>query len=182
LPKVVGSLQRESDSADAFAGGADPWTYKKLGADYINGNNTTFVTMTDGTVTLTFTPPANTDWELEGRILIETTTIANLPRVGVLIPASATGGYGAVNLWQAGATANASVHANGTWKNNGAAVNVQIPAGGVLTANVPWLCEIIASGRSGAAPGTIAIQLANETAGANIGRALRGSFLKYRTI
>ena len=177
---VFGLLKRASDAADAFA---DPWTYVKLAADYINGNNVTFVTMTDGTTALQFTPPANVDWEMEARILIETTTAANLPLVGVNVAAGATSGYGAVNLWQGGATVNAAgVGATGGWKNPGAAVTVRMAAGGVPAANTPALCEIIMSGRSGASPQLISLQLANETAGANIGRALRGSFLKWRTV
>ena len=73
--------------------GSDPWTVVKLVADYTNAT-ITFANVTDGTTVLTFTPPANTDWELEGRILIETTTIANLPRIGVAIGAGAARGYG----------------------------------------------------------------------------------------
>lgn len=161
--------------------GSDPWTVVKIAADYTNAT-VTFANVTDGTTALTFTPPANTDWELEGRILIETTTIANLPRVGVLIVAGAARGYGAVNLWQAGATAAASVHANGGWRDANGVTVVQIAAGGVLAANVPYECEVIMSGRSGATPTAISIQMAAETAAANVCFVKRGSFIRYRTV
>lgn len=161
--------------------GADPWTIVKLAADYTNAL-ITFADVTDGTTILRFTPPANSDWEMEGRILIETTTVANLPRVGVLVGAGATRGYGAVNLWQAGATAAASVHANGGWRDGAGVTAVQIAAGGVLTASVPYECEVIMSGRAGASPTAITIQMAAETAGANICFVKRGSFIRHRIV
>lgn len=163
--------------------GSDPWNRVKLGADFIAANTATFANVTDGTVTLTFTPPANTDWELEAKLQIETATATNLPRVGVSVGGNAANGYGAVNIWQGGATVNAAgVGAYGGWKNNAATVNVQMAAGGVPAANVPALCEIAASGRSGATPQPITIQLANETAAANMGKVLRGSFLRWRIV
>ena len=161
---------------------ADAWTYIKTTADFILPNSTTFTSISDGTNTLTFTPPADSDWEMEANILIETPTATNLPRVGVNVGANANNGYGAVNIWQAGATAGTTVAASGTWKNNGAAVDVRMSACGVQTASTPWLCEIKATGRSGSAPQPITIQLGNETAAASMGRALRGSFLKWRTV
>lgn len=160
----------------------DGWTYCKLAADFVCPNSVAFGDINDGTTFLRFTPPANSDWELEARILIWTTNAANLPRVGFHVVAGATAGYGAMNMWQAGATANASVHVNGTWNNPGAAVDAQQPAGGVLTATTPWLCEIEASGRSGAAPTAISIQLACEIAAATTCLAKRGSFLRYKVI
>lgn len=168
-------------SALPTGGGADPWTVVKLAADYTNAT-VTFANVTDGTTALAFTPAANTDWELEGRILIQTTTIANLPRVGVAIGAGSTRGYGAANLWQAGATAAASVHANGGWSDAAGATVIQLAAGGVLTANIPYECEVIMSGRSGASPTAISVQMAAETAGASICFVKRGSFIRYRSI
>lgn len=165
----------------APGGGSDPWTYAKLASDFTAPNSTTFTNISDGSTTLTYTPPANSDWTMEGSIFIWTTATANLPRVGVSIPSDANRGYGSVNLWQAGATATASVHANGGWSAATGVTNVQIAAGGVLTASVPYLCEIAASGRSGSAPTAITIQLACETAAANTCLAKRGSFIRTRT-
>lgn len=164
-------------AADQQDGG---WTTKKLGADYTNAT-VTFADINDGTVTLNFTPPANTDWELEGRILIQTTTATNLPRVGAKVLAGATAGYGSGNLWQAGATANTSVSGFISWSNPGADTVGQIPAGGTLAANTPYLCEVIMSGRSGASPTAISVQMAAETGTANVCFVKRGSFIRYRT-
>lgn len=175
-------LRADGTWAAPPSGGSDPWTTKKLTADYVQPGNLTFTTATDGTNSLTWTPPANTDWELEGRVLIQTSTSTNLPRVGFNVAAGATNGYGAVNLWQAGANASSSVHQNAGWSNNsGGDINAQIPAGGVLLADTPYLCEVIASGRSGANPTALSIQLACEVAVANTCRIRQGSFLKYRT-
>jgi hypothetical protein len=169
--------------ADPGASSGDGWTRIKLALDFALPNSAVFTNISDGTTTLTFTPPANADWELEGRIMIETATAANLPRVGVNIGAHAANGYGTVNIWQGGATVNAAgVGATGGWKNNAAAVNVQMAVGGLPAPNVPALAEIIMSGRSGNTPQPITIQLANETAAANMGKALRGSFIKWRSV
>lgn len=162
------------------SGGSDPWTTVKLALDYTNAT-TTFTNITDGTTVLTCTPPANTDWEMEARLLVWTTTIANLPRVGFLVASGATRGYGGVNMWQAGATAGASVHINGAWSDAAGITTAQFGAGGVLTASVPYLCEVIATGRSGASPTAISLQMAAETAVASVCYIKRGSFLKYRT-
>lgn len=180
--KVAGSLARESDSANAQFGGsaADPWTRVVLGADYTNAL-ATFVTITDGTLTLTYTPPANSNFTLEAELILMTTTITNLPRVGVLVAAGATDGYGAISAEQDGATATTEVVASGGFNNNAAAVNVQFAAGGVPVANQPILCTIRVKGRSGAAPSAISIQLAAETAGANIVFVKRGSEMRYRS-
>jgi hypothetical protein len=159
------------------------WTYVKLAADFVCPNSTTFTDITDGTTILRFTPPANSDWEMEAKLLIETATAANMPEVGVSIGGNAANGYGAVNIWQGGATVNAAgVGAVGGWKNNVAAVTVRMTAGGLPANATPALCEIVMSGRSGASPQPIVIQLANETAAATMGKALRGSFLKWRTL
>jgi hypothetical protein len=163
-----------------WASGSDPWTYITLAADFTD-NKTSFEDITDGTNVLTFTPPASTNWEMEARLLVWTTTATNLPRVGLNVPSDANRGYGGVNIWQAGATATASVHANGAWNNASGVTNVQIAAGGVLTASVPYVCEVIAAGRSGSNPTAITLKMACESNASNTCYIKRGSFLKYRT-
>ncbi len=159
--------------------GANDWKDIKLDADYTNAT-VTFANITDASNILTFTPPANSDWEMEARLLVWTTATANLPRVGFLVGAGATRGNGGVNIWQAGATAITSVSANGAWSDAAGITVAQIAAGGVLTASVPYLCEVLATGRSGAAPTAISLQMACETAAANTCFIKRGSYLKYR--
>lgn len=161
--------------------GSDPWTYLALSAGDYNNATATFTNITDGTTTLTWAPPADTNWEIEARILIWTTDAANLPRIGMAIAAGAARGYGGVNLFQAGATATNAVIANGAWANAAGVTVVQLGAGGVLTASVPYLCEVRAAGRSGATPTAISLQMACETAAAATCYVKRGSFMKYRT-
>jgi hypothetical protein len=166
--------------AAAPAGGTDPWTYKKLAADYTNAT-ATFANITDGVDPFTYTPPANSDWSLDARLLVWTTTPANLPRIGVAIAAGASRGYGAGNIWSPGATASTTVQANGGWANGAGVTAIQLAAGGFLTASVPYLVEISLHGRSGATPTAISLQMAMETAGANIGFVKRGSLMRTRT-
>lgn len=177
---VAALLPLATSAAKGLLAPADLWTTKKLALDFTAPNSTTFTDISDGTTVLNFTPPASSDWELEGRILIWTTSATNLPRGGISVAAGAQAGYGSANLWQAGATANASVSAFAGWNNPGAAVTGQMAAGGVLAASTPYLCEVIAAGRSGTTPTAISIQLACETAAANTCLAKRGSFIKYR--
>jgi hypothetical protein len=179
--RLVAAINVVDDKASN--GGADPWTRIKLVADFIAANTNTFANITDGTTVLQFTPPANSDWEMQGKILVETATAANLPRIGLNIAGNAANGYGSANIWgPAAAATGTGVGAFGGWKNNAGAVNIQIAAGGLKTPNEPAHVEISASGRSGNSPQPITVQLANETAAANMGKALRGSFIRWRTV
>ena len=184
---VLGDMVRASDAKSAFedntGGGGDTWTTTKLALDFVAANSAAFANVTDGTTALTFTPPANTDWEMTAKLIVETATAANLPRVGLNIGSHAQNGYGSANIWgPAAAATGAGVGAFGGWRNNGAAVNIQMAAGGLKTAAEPAHVEISACGRSGNNPQPITIQLANETAAANMGKVLRGSFLRWRTL
>lgn len=163
------------------SGGSDPWTNLKLALDYNNAANT-FANITDGTTTFTFTPAANTDWALDARLLIWTTTVTNLPRIGMAIGAGASRGYGGVNIWSPGATATTAVQANGAWNDAAGVTVVQIAAGGVLTASVPYVVEVVAHGRSGASPTAISLQMACETAAATTCYVKRGSWMRWRAI
>lgn len=182
VPAPTASLGKFLKDDGTWATITDPWTVLKLGADFAAPNSVAFADVTDGTVTLTFTPPANTDWEMEGKMMLLTTAAANLPRIGLKVTGNAAQGYGSANFWQAGAGPNASVHANGGWNNSAADVNIQMAAGGFFAANIPYECEVAASGRTGATPTAITIQLACETAGANVCFMKRGSFIKWKTV
>lgn len=157
------------------------WTYLKLVADF-NNATTAFTTITDGTTSLSFVPPANSSWEMEASLLVWSTDTANLPRVGVNIAAGLTSGMGGVQLIQAGSGLLNIVTANHAWDNPAAAVNAQMAAGGLPVASRPFLCKAFASGRAGAAPQAISLQMACETAVAATCYIKAGSFLKYRAI
>ena len=102
----------------------------------------------------------------------------NLPRIGVNVVAQGAGSYGAVSILQAGATATTQVQAQGSYTT--ALANIQVAAGGVLTANTPWLCRIHVKGKSGASPAAINLQMACETAAASTCYVKAGSEMRTR--
>lgn len=161
-------------------GGADPWTRTILAADYTNPL-ATFANISDGTNILTYTPPANSNFTLEAELILMTTTPTNLPRIGVNVAAGVNNGYGYISTEQDGATATTEVVAAGGYNNNAAVVNVQYAAGGVPVANQPISCTIRVKGRSGSAPQAISLQMAAETAGANVCFVKRGSEMRVRS-
>lgn len=176
--QAVGADIKAMQAAIASAGGgADPWTRTKLAADYTNAL-ATFATITG----FSYTPPAGKDFVLEAELLLWTTNAANLPRVGVNVGANANNGYGSIIIQQAGATNTAVVQALGGYNNNAAAVNVQMAAGGLPTTLTPYWCWVQVKGRAGTAPQPIALQLAAETAGANIVFVKAGSEMRSRVI
>lgn len=156
--------------------GGDPWASVVLLEDFNNGT-TTFQTIPG----FTFTPPANANYAIEAKLLLWTTAAANLPRIGVSVGASATNGYGTSSINQAGATATTEVNANIGWNNNAAVVNSQLAAGGLSLANVPFLCRVHISGRSGASPAAISLQMAAESAGTNVHFVKAGSEMRTRS-
>lgn len=125
---------------------------------------------------MTFTPAANANFEVQAALLIQTTTIANLPRIGVSIGAGQV--HGAVQIDQTGATDTTRVQQDGTFLTS--AVTVQVPGGGLATANSPRLCYVTIRGKAGASPGPIALQMACETAGANVCFVKAGSQMRYK--
>jgi hypothetical protein len=155
------------------AAGSDPWTRVKLAADYTNPL-ATFADITG----LTFTPPANTDFIVEAELILLTTTTTNLPRVGVALPAGMQ--WATAEIRQAGATDVAQVQQHGGTMTT--AANVQVAAGGLAVASSPRLCVVRVKGRSGASPAAIKLQLAAETAGANVCFVKAGSEMRSRVI
>ncbi|MEO6361287.1 MAG: hypothetical protein ABIO43_12070, partial [Sphingomicrobium sp.] len=79
---LVGGAPAELPAADTLVGAADPYARTKLAADFSN-STVTFNTITG----FTYTPPANTDFEIEAWLLIQTATATVLPRVGISIGA-----------------------------------------------------------------------------------------------
>lgn len=146
----------------------------KLAADFVNAT----VAFTDVTG-MTYTPPANTDFEMEFWLLVVAGAAAtNLPRVGISIGAGQQ--YGAASVEQCGATLTTEVVQHGTFL--AAAVNVQVPAGGFAAISTPYEAVGRVKGRSGAAPGAIKLQLAAETAAANAAIVKAGSRMTVKTL
>jgi len=154
--------------------GTDPWTYKKLTADYPT-TSATLATISAGGVSLDFTPTANTHYEFEAMLMLRTSTATNNPRTGVAWPTGMTDGV--VFIEQTAATATTVVYTAGN-----IAATVQVAAGGLPNNTQSWPCFIKGVMTAGATPGsTFRIQMAAETAGGTM-TVETGSFLKYRTI
>lgn len=155
---------------DAVGGGPAPII---LASDFVNAT----VTFNDITG-FTYTPPANSNFEIEGWLLIQTVAAANLPRLGISVGAGQA--YGSMSIEQAGATASTEVAAHGSFL--ATAVSLQVPAGGLAVANTPYEAVLRCKGRSGASPGPIKFQVAAETAAANAAIVKAGSKMKAGTV
>lgn len=153
----------------AASGGADPWTFIKLGTDF----TTTSATAVDVTG-LAFTPAANKQYIVEGFFLTRTATATVGPRVGCAWPTGLSDGAAMFSLTS---SATANVYANG---NINAAV--LLPVGGLPNTTQSWPGNLQASFTAGASPtGTFKIQFASETAGTTV-TLKAGSWIRYRTI
>jgi hypothetical protein len=166
-----------TQAASTITGNTGGWTEKTLTADFSN-STVTFNTITDGTTPLTFTPPANSNWEAVAVLLIQTATATVLPEVGVSVSAQGAGSYGALQIDQTGATTATRVTLDGTWTTGAGTFNMA--AGGVAAANTPYLCYVTLRGRSGASPAAITLTCASETAGTAV-KVLTGSQLRFKT-
>lgn len=153
------------------AAGSDPWTYVKLAADR-DISTTTWADLTG----LTFTPAANTDYEVEWCLMAQTALATTGARPGA---AWGTGyQYGVVDLYTPSSlTAETIVHQTiGT-----AAGTAQAAVGGLPVINVPYGHRGLAAFRSGTTPTPFKLQMASEVA-AGIIKTKAGSYMKYRII
>lgn len=151
------------------SGGADPWTYVKLGSDFVT-SSATAVDVTG----LAFTPAANTQYEFEAVLMLRTATATVGPRPGLAWPTGGTDGVAELFM---PTSATAQVLAFG---NINAALLAAV--GGLPNTTQSWPARISGTFRAGASPsGTVKVQLASETGGTNV-TAMTGSYLKYRVI
>lgn len=151
------------------SGGSDPWTYVKLGSDFVTGSATA-VDVTG----MAFTPAANTTYEIEGTFFFRTATATVGPRPGVAWPTGATDG---VVYMQATSAAGTVVMQNGN-------INAAVlgPVGGLPNTTQSWPAQFQATLIVGASPsGNFKIQLATETAATNV-TMKAGSWFKFRTV
>lgn len=155
--------------ATPSGGGSDPWTYVKLGSDFVT-SSATAVPVT----AFEFTPAASTTYEIEGTFLLRTATATVGPRLGVAWP---TGGTDGVAYLQVTSAAGTVVMQNGN-------INAAVlgPVGGLPNTTQSWPSQLQATLIVGASPtGTFKIQLATETAATNV-TMKAGSWFKYRAI
>lgn len=148
---------------------ADPWTKIGLASDFANS------TITFNTITgWSFTPAANTNWVLEADVLVQTSATTSVPRLGLNVIAGQA--YGSAEI-EFATSATAKGSASGWWTT--ALANVQVPAGTAPVQGQPYWMRLRASGRSGASPTAINVQLAAEVA-SNAATAKRGSEMRWR--
>jgi hypothetical protein len=149
--------------------GSDPWAYVKLAEDF--EISTTAAGDIPG---LAFTPAANTQYEFEAQLMLQTTVTTTGPRPGVAWPTGLTDGTVMVNV---ASTAVARVLANGNTTAEVVANNTGLP---VINASYP--ASIVGTVIAGASPsGSVRLRLRSEVAASAV-RAKAGSWLKYRVI
>ena len=149
--------------------GTDPWTYIKLGSDFVTSSSTA-VPITG----LAFTPAANTTYEVEAVLFTRTATTTVGPRPGIAWPTGLTDGVATIAQTS---SATAKVFANGN-----IAAALLSPVGGLPNTTQSYPAILSAVFVVGASPsGTFRIQLASETAATNV-TVKAGSYLKYRSI
>jgi hypothetical protein len=164
-------------TAEADANFDNHWNSIKLTADQTNAT-TTPATITDGTNTFSWTPPANTDYEIEAWILVVGgAATTNLPSISAAIPA---GGQWASASIQQTISATSKVHV-GAFGSTGA-ITATVPAGSGYSLTFPLFSQVIIKGKSGAAPSAITIRCAAESAAANACIVKAGSVMRYRTV
>ena len=150
-------------------GGSDPWTYLKLGSDFVT-SSATAVDITG----LAFTPAASTQYEFEALLLLRTATTTVGPRPGLAWPTGGTDGVAMIDT-PSSATARTLVNGN---------INAALLAavGGLPNTTQSYPARIVGTFVAGGSPsGTVQIRLASETGGTNV-TAKAGSYLKYRSI
>lgn len=153
----------------ATGGSSDPWTYVKLGTDFV----TISATAVDVTG-LAFTPAADKTYEFEAVLRLRTATATVGPRPGLAWPTGTTDGVAGIDMTS---SATARLLANG---NPNAALLAA--DGGLPNTTRSYPAWIRGNVTMGASPsGTVKVQMATETAGTNV-TVKAGSYLKYREI
>ena len=155
----------------------DLWTYAKLTSDF----STTSGSQVNVTG-LNFTPAANTEYEIEVKLLLESATNGNAVRPGNTWPTGYSGGAGMFQITLGGFTTNISTGFDAAGNTAGTALANTGTAWGAAAANLPYITVGAWILRMGASPsGNFQITVASETGGTTV-RVKTGSFLKYRTI
>lgn len=145
----------------------DPWTYVKLGSDFTN-STTTYNAVTG----LAFTPAANTDYEINGILLLRSAATTTGPRPGVTWPTNVDDAALEISSPSSG---TAMIYAYG---NALAAVNAASTGILATTGSYPGLVTGVL--RAGASvSGDFQITLASEVGSSQV-TMKAGSFIRYR--
>lgn len=151
------------------AGGIDPWTYVKLTADAVTAQTTSINTA------LAFTPDANSSYEVEGKLYIQTAATTTGARPGISWPSSGIAANAALVIAAISNTAFVSRIWGGTAPSFASATGVAV-ANQSLFAKVEALFST-----GGTVSGDFIITLSSEVA-ASEARIMAGSFIRYRKI
>ncbi len=153
----------------ATGGSSDPWTYVKLGTDFVT-SSATAVDVTG----LAFTPAASKTYEFEAVLRLRTEATGVGPRPGLEWPTGTTDGVAGIDMTSS-ATARSLVNGNPN-----AALLAAV--GGLPNSTQSYPAWISGNVTMGASPsGTVKVQMATESAGINV-TVKAGSYLKYREI
>jgi hypothetical protein len=153
----------------APGGGSDPWTYVKLGSNFVTS------LATNANVTgLSFTPSANLTYVVEGFFLLRTATATVGARPGIAWPTGMSDSTAQITAPNS-ATASAFRNVDSTTTQNAASTGLAN-----TTSSHPG--TLWATFVTGASPsGSFQITLASETAGTSV-TMRAGSWIRYRTI
>lgn len=170
------TAQNAARELNLLAGG---WTIIKLTSDYVNAT-TSYTQITDGTNSFSWTPPANSDIEIEVHALIVSVSTTNLPKIQATIP-------GAANNTQYGYAEVECIQTSGgkTWNIIGfttGGTTATFGTGSVPIANVPYPARSVVKLRTGSSPAAITFEAAAESAAANACTIKAGSTMRYRTL
>ena len=150
-------------------GGSDPWTYVKLGND-----QSVSVTTNTAVTGLNFTPSANQTYEVELRLLLQTSVATTGPRPGIAWPGGTTDGASEITA----PNSNTAL----AFRAQGAKTTQNAASTGLPTTTDSYLALGYAVLVMGASPtGTFGVTLASEV-NASAVTIKAGSFIKYRTV
>lgn len=165
---TVGSGLTMTGTTLSAGGGSDPWTYVRLSSDF------TISTTANNTVTgLAFAPAATTNYEIEGRFLLQTATATAGARPGVAWPTGYSDGAAVTS-------APNSLTAMALQFGTPAAGTANAASTGLPVVNRSYLGQMSAVLIMGGSPsGNFQITLASETGAVNV-TMKAGSFIRYR--
>lgn len=152
----------------AGTSGADPWTYLKLSSDFTTSSGTAV-----NVPGMSFVPAANTNYIIEGQLLMRTSAAATGPRPGIAWP---TGLTNAVAEIAASSSATAQIM---TFGNSSASVTST--NGALANTTASWPSRLLATMIVAAGPsGNFSLLLATEIGGNNV-TLKAGSWMRYRS-
>jgi hypothetical protein len=178
-PELKADVKAASIGLNELKAEVGAWTTIKLTSDYVNATSS-FTLISDGTNSFSYTPPANSDIEIEVDILAQTVAATNMPRLQISVPGAANNtqyGYSVIEITQGTA---GPTFVTDSFTTGGSSSSVT--SGAVATSGEPWPLRGRVKLRSGSSPAAITFEGAAESAAANACTFKAGSSMKYRVI